>query len=137
MPPKPALTLDPRRLDALARIVDTKTAAVRTLNDRRHELREKLIAFTCALRLALAHHRRHAYATRGRKPVPVKRSTFMGRLPAARQALGEEISTIFADAATRVADLPAVHEWDVAARDRVAAALRTASSRRHGRRADG
>ncbi|AXQ93001.1 hypothetical protein LV780_03745 [Cereibacter azotoformans] len=97
---------------------------------------EGLIEFRHALRIALAHHRLRANAARGRKPVRVKRSTFMGRLPAARQALGEEISTIFADAATRVADLPAVHEWDVAARDRVATSLRTASARRHGRRAD-
>ncbi|WP_101341860.1 hypothetical protein [Cereibacter azotoformans] len=95
------------------------------------------IEFRAALRIALAHHRVRAYATRGRKPALVKRSTFMDRLPAARQALGEEISAILANAAARVNDLPAVHPWDVRARDRVAAALRKASARRHGRRANG
>ncbi|ULB08425.1 hypothetical protein ORIO_00520 [Cereibacter azotoformans] len=94
------------------------------------------IEFRAALRIALAHHRRHAYATRGRKPALVTRRTFRDRLPAARQALGEEISTILANAAARVADLPAVHPWDVRARASVAAALRKASARRHGRRAD-
>ncbi|AXQ93005.1 hypothetical protein LV780_03770 [Cereibacter azotoformans] len=43
MPPKsPPLTLDPARLDALARVADTKTSAVRSHTDRRHDLREKL-----------------------------------------------------------------------------------------------
>ncbi|ABA78910.2 hypothetical protein GQF56_08555 [Rhodobacter sphaeroides] len=43
MPPKsPPLIFDPARLDALARIADQKTAAVRSQTDRRHDLREKL-----------------------------------------------------------------------------------------------
>ncbi|WP_101341864.1 hypothetical protein [Cereibacter azotoformans] len=43
MPPKTQpLTLDPGRLDVLARIADAKTAAVRSQNDMRHTLREKL-----------------------------------------------------------------------------------------------
>ncbi|WP_180325257.1 hypothetical protein ACN9JG_00570 [Cereibacter azotoformans] len=98
---------------------------------------EGLIEFRHALRIALAHHRVRAYATRGRKPTPLPRKAdFKAGLPAARQMLGEEISTVFADAAARVAALPAVHEWDVAARDRAAASLRIASTRRYGGRAD-
>ena len=99
---------------------------------------EGLIEFRHALRLALVHHRGRARETRGRKPAPLPRKAdFKAGLPAARQMLGEEVAAIFASAAGRVADLPAVHPWDVRARDGVAAALRRASARRHGRRADG
>ncbi|EGJ21213.1 hypothetical protein RSWS8N_04005 [Cereibacter sphaeroides WS8N] len=41
-PKSPPLIFDPARLDALARIADQKTAAVRSQTDRRHDLREKL-----------------------------------------------------------------------------------------------
>lgn len=43
MPPKPPpLTLDPGRLDVLARVADAKTAAMAGLRDRRHDLRAAL-----------------------------------------------------------------------------------------------
>ncbi|RAZ83302.1 hypothetical protein [Cereibacter johrii] len=95
------------------------------------------IRFRRAVRLALAHHRTLAYAVRGPAPAPGDRETYQRHLPAARQAVGTAISEALATAAERVAGLPAAHPWDKQARDRVATALRTASTRRYGRRANG
>lgn len=95
------------------------------------------IPFRRAVRLALAHHRTLAYAVRGPAPAPSDQRAYQRHLPAARQAVGTAISGALATAAERVAGLPAAHPWDARARDRLVTALRAASSRRHGRRANG
>lgn len=93
-----------------------------------------LIVFRVAVALGLAHHRQQAPAPGGAALAPFDRAAFRQAMLAARHELGEDVSLTFAACAVRVADLRAPTPWEARARQRVAVALRNASTRRHGRR---